>query len=146
MTRKTFLTLVSLIAVAIGLFALTSPGALLESKGVVPNDAARLWVREVGLLIFAQGVMSGLVRGHADSPTLRAFLLGSGLIQLGLFPLELIAWGNGLITKASGVVPNSVLHAVLAASFGWFFVRSNRETRRQPDPSAHYQMPASTTP
>lgn len=122
MPRQTFLTLVSVVATLIGLFALFAPTALLESKGVVPNDAARLWVREVGVSILAFGIISFLLRAQPDSPALKAFLFGSMVLQLGLFPLELIAWSNGLITRASGVIPNSVLHLVLASSFaGYLF-------------------------
>lgn len=126
MNRKTFLTVVSFIALAIGLFALIAPSLLLESKGVVPNEAARLWVREVGVLLIALGVMSFIVRGHSASPTLKAFLLGNAIVQLGLFPLELLAYANGLITKVSGVAPNSVLHLLLAAGFSWYLFEADR--------------------
>lgn len=106
-----------------------SPAGLLESKGVVPNDAAELWVRQVGLLIFVLGVMSSLMRGHPDSPTLNAFLLGNAVLQACLFPIELVAWSNGLITRASGVIPNSVLHLALAVGFVWFFVKGQSAAR-----------------
>ena len=45
------------------------------------------------------------------------------LLQVGLFPIELVAYAQGVITHASGVVPNSVLHVVLAGGFAYFAAR-----------------------
>ena len=120
MSRTTFLRLVSAVAMGVGLFALLLPNALLASKGVTVDAAARVWVREVGVLITAQGVMAWLVRHHPDSPTLRAFLIGSALVQLGLFPIEILAWDEGVITRLSGIVPNSIVHLVFSFGFLWF--------------------------
>ena len=91
MSRRTFLTLASIIALGVGGFALTAPAALLASKGVVADAAAEVWVREVGLILIAVGVNAFLVKGHADSPTLRAFLIGNAVLQLGLLPIEIVA-------------------------------------------------------
>ena len=44
--------------------------------------------------------------------TLRAILIGNLVVQVGLFPIELIAYANGTITKVSGIVPNTTLHVV----------------------------------
>jgi hypothetical protein len=117
MTRKTFLSLVSVIATAVGLLALAAPAAVLDSKGVVPAAATKVWVREVGVLILALGIMTFLVRGAADSPTLRAFLIGNAIVQIGLFPIEIVAASAGVLTRVSGIVPNSILHLTLAAGF-----------------------------
>ena len=122
--RSTFLVFASAIALAVGSFALAFPRTLLEGKGVaLPNQAAGLWVREVGVAIFALGVILFLVRKHPDSPTLRALLLGNALVQLGLLPIELAAFHYGVITRLSGIVPNTVLHVVLASGFLTFAVR-----------------------
>jgi hypothetical protein len=123
MSRKIFLTLVSLIALAIGAFALFFPMLLLDSKGVAASAAAAVWVREVGVAIVAAGVAAFLLRDLPDSPALRAFLIANVLLQLGLFPIELLAYHQGVITKASGVVPNSILHLLLAFGFGTFAAR-----------------------
>jgi hypothetical protein len=120
MTRKTFLSLVSLIASVIGVVALLAPAVLLDSKGVAPSPAADVWVREVGVAILSTGVMAFLMRGQGDSSSLRAFLLGSMVLQLGLLPIEIIAFRAGIITKISGIVPNEILHAALAFGFGYF--------------------------
>jgi len=116
--RSVFLTSGAVVALAIGTLALASPGTLLESKGVaLPNAAAMLWVRQVGVLVFGVGLTLCLVRNHSDSPTLRAVLLGNAVVQLGLLPIEIVAVREGVITRVSGIVPNSVLHVVLAAGF-----------------------------
>jgi hypothetical protein len=122
--RSTFLTSSSVVAVAIGSFACVVPERLLESKGVaIPNSAAALWVREVGILIFAAGLVMCLVRHHPDSPTLRAVLLGNAVVQLGLFPIEIVAYRYGVIPGLSGIVPNSVVHTLLAAGFLFYALR-----------------------
>jgi hypothetical protein len=122
MNRKTFLTLASVIALAVGTFAVAAPGLLLNGKGVAPAAAAvaSIWVREVGVLLLALGATTFVVRSHDASPTLRAFLIGNVVVQLGLLPIELSAYASGLIANLSGVAPNSVLHVVLAGAFAYF--------------------------
>ena len=116
--RSTFLTLASVVALAIGSIAVGLPHVLLAGKGVaLPNLAAAVWVREVGVSIFAQGVTMFLVRKHADSPTLRAFFCGSAIVQVGLLGIELAAYRERVIPLLSGILPNSVLHVVLASGF-----------------------------
>jgi len=117
MTRTTFLTVAACIAGAVGGFALLAPGVLLASKGVAPSSATEIWVREVGVALLALAVISFLVRRLDDSPGLRAFLIGNAVLQIGLFPIELLAYQRGVITKLSGIAPNTVLHAVLAVAF-----------------------------
>jgi hypothetical protein len=133
--RSMFLTLSSAVALAVGSFALVAPRVLLESKGVaLPNPAAAIWVREVGLTIFAYGVTLFLVREHGDSTTLRAFFWGNAIVQFGLFPIEIGAYHAGLITQLSGIVPNSVIHVLLGTGFSIFAARMRR--RPVDDPSA----------
>jgi hypothetical protein len=127
MTRKAFLTSVGTIALAIGVFALTWPAALLASKGVAPNPVAKVWVREVGVLILASGVLTLLVRKHPDSPTLRAFLFSSALVHAGLLPIEIAAWTTGVLPGLGPILPNSVLHVVVATGFLYYALRARRE-------------------
>lgn len=122
--RSTFLTLSSVVALAVGTFALAAPRALLASKGVaLPNEGAAIWVRELGVTIFALGLMMFLVRNHADSPTLAVLFFVNALVQLGLLPIEIVAYHRDVITRLSGIVPNSVLHVVLASGFLIFGAR-----------------------
>ena len=117
MERKTFLGIVGVIGIVIGSMALLFPAALLAGKGVSPEPAPVVWVREVGILILAMSAVVILARAQPDSPTMRAILWGNALLHAGLFPIELAAWNAGVITRVSGVAPNSVLHVVLAAGF-----------------------------
>lgn len=126
MTRKTFLTLAAFIALAVGTFAFTCPATLLDSKGVIPNDGANVWVREVGILLISVGVVAALIRGHEDSPTLQAFFLGNIILQMGLIPIELIAYGHGVITKPSGIMPNTIIHFFLAAGFAYYYLQMKK--------------------
>lgn len=122
MNRKIFLTLAAVIALGVGSVALLFPADLLASKGTVPSEAANLWMRETGMLLISIGVIAALVRRHADSPTMRALMLGNLLVQLGLFAIEAVGYHNSTITKLSGVMPNLTLHVLLAAGFAYFWV------------------------
>ena len=42
-------------------------------------------------------------------------LLANLLAQLGLLATEWLAWANGVITQLAGMLPNTVLHVLLAA-------------------------------
>jgi len=117
MTRTVFLTLVAAVGLAVAVFALALPAALLAGKGVAPNPAAQVWVREVGVLIAVVAVLALLVRKHPDSPTLRAFLVANALMHVGLLPIEIVAWKDGVLTRFGGIFPNSVLHVILAVGF-----------------------------
>lgn len=123
MNRKSFLTVVGTIAMCVGLVALFAPQALLESKGVPDNAAARVWVREVGVALVSIAFVALMVRGHPGSPTLRAFLMGNAALQIGLFPIEILAFANGALTRVSGIVPNSLLHIGLAMGFLFYALR-----------------------
>lgn len=128
MTRKTFITVTAFVALAVASLALLAPNVLLESKGVAPERAPVVWVREVGVLLVALGVMSLLLRSERGSRALRAFLIGSALVHVGLFPIEILAYRADVITRLSGIVPNSGLHVLLAAGFTYFaFAMRNGE-------------------
>jgi hypothetical protein len=128
MTRKTFLTIASTIATTVGIFALLFPVILQESKGTQPNAATYVWTSEVGLVLIAIGVMAFLIRGEENSPALRAFFIGNLIIQIGLFAIEFIAYGNGVISKLEGVLPNLALHVLLAFGFA-YYLKEMRQSR-----------------
>jgi hypothetical protein len=119
MKQSLFLSIAAIIALAVGAFALLAPAALLASKGV-SSAAASVWTQEVGVLLIAIGVIVFSVRNHADSPTLQAVLNGNAIVQLGLLPIEVLAYREGTITQLSGIVPNSVLHLCLAVGFLYY--------------------------
>lgn len=129
MQQKTFLTLAAAIALCVGTTAVLFPAALLASKGTVPSTAADVWMREVGVLLVCIGVIASLVRKHADSATMRVLMLGNLLVQLGLLATEVLGYADGVITKLSGLIPNAVLHLVLAAGFAYFWLRGDRAVR-----------------
>ena len=120
MNRSLFLTLASIVAVIVGMLALLQPALLLESKGIVSNPAANVWMRETGIAPVSIGIVAMLLRGRPDSPTLRAFLIGNAVLQLGLLTIELAAFSQGVITRLSGVAPDAALHVALGAGFAYF--------------------------
>ncbi|HVZ71636.1 MAG TPA: hypothetical protein VHJ20_04615 [Polyangia bacterium] len=129
MSRSTFLTLVAAVAFAVGALAALAPAVLLASKGVAADAAAAVWVREVGVALLGLAVASFGLRRQPDSPGLRAFLLGNLVIQLGLLPIEIAAYRAGVLTRASGIVPNSALHVLLACGFAHFAAKIRVERR-----------------
>lgn len=128
MSRRTFLTIVATLGLVIGLVALCFPAVLLASKGVLPELAPSVWVREVGVLILALSTMLLLVRGQPDTPAMRAVLWGNAIVHGGLLPIEILAWHGGVITRLDGIVPNSVLHVLVAIGFVFFARRVNTQT------------------
>lgn len=117
MNRSRFLMLAALIAVAVGGVALVAPDLMLSSKGIEGNAAARVWMQELRAALLAAGATLWLVRNHDDSPTLQALLWGNAVLQLGLVPIEPIALAREVIPNTAGVVPNTVVHVVLAIGF-----------------------------
>jgi len=105
----------SAIAAVVGVFAIARPAKFLESKGAAVSPAAVIWMREVGVLIFAQGLTCFLLRNESLTPALRAFLVGAAVTQLGLLPIEIAGYLRGSLTRLSGIIPNSLLHAVLGS-------------------------------
>lgn len=126
MNRTSFMTVASLVALAVGTVATAFPQVLLASKGVDLSPPVIVWVRQVGVLLLAVGGMAFGMRRHPDSPTLRVFLLGNGVHQLMLAPIEVLAFRDGTITRLSGIVPNTVLHVLLATAFFGFGLRMLR--------------------
>lgn len=117
MTRQSFLGFSSAVAIAVACVALGFPRSLLLSKGVEPDPALVIWMREVGALILASGVTTFLVRKAEDSAALRGVLVGNAVLHFGLLPIEILAFAQGVITSLSGVVPNSLLHVALGIGF-----------------------------
>jgi len=111
MKRKTFLSIVSPVALIIGLVALFFPSILLESKGVIPGGPVKVWMSEVGILLVSAGVILFLVRKEEDSIALKAILIGNTLVQIGLL---------GVIKEVSGIIPNSILHVLLSIGFIYY--------------------------
>lgn len=117
MTRPTFLVIAAAIALAVGGFAVVAPEQLLHSKGAAPDAVAAVWIREVAVLLIALAGLALAVRKHADSPTLRAVLAFNAVVQLGLLPIEIAAYLDGVLGRLGGIIPNSVVHVVLGAGF-----------------------------
>ncbi len=125
MSRQIFLTIASIIAFIVGLFAIALPGTLLESKGVEPLVGTLVWMRETGLLLLTTGIIIFSIRKHEASETLKVFLFGNSIVQIGLFVIELLAYFNSVITKLSGIIPNLALHILLAIGFIHFWKKMN---------------------
>ncbi len=117
MNRRTFFSLTAAVALTVGVVAFALPGAVLASKGVAPSPAAEVWVREVGALLVAIGATVASLRDAPDSATLRAFCAGNALVHVGLLPVEVWAYAQGVIPRVASIAPNSALHLFLAVGF-----------------------------
>jgi len=121
MQRKTFLTLTSCIAVAIGTFVLVAPEVMIENvKSAVPSESANVMARTVGILLITVGILDFLVRNHEDSPTLRAVLIANLVLQIGIMPIDPMAYASGVYKTLASWLPNSILHLMLAAGFVYY--------------------------
>ena len=128
MKRKTFLTVASVIALAIGSFALSVPGVLIGTvKMAAPSEAANVMARTVGILLITVGLLNFLVRGDEDSPTLRSILVADLVLQLGILPIDPLAYANGVYGTAGSFVPNTIIHILLATGFAYYLVNMNRQ-------------------
>jgi hypothetical protein len=117
-----FLATAGAIGLTIGAVATFRPKLVLVGKGVRPDDAPAIWVREVGVLIMALSLLLVLVRSEPASPAVRAILWSNALAHVGLFPIELVAWHRGAIPRLGGIVANSVLHVGFALTFVFFAI------------------------
>jgi hypothetical protein len=123
MTRKLFLTIAAVVAALVGALALLAPVFLLaELKGAVPNPAALVMARTTGVLLLAVASMSFLVRDHGDSPTMEGFLRANLFLQLGLLPMDPLAYLQGAFTTIGSFAPNTVIHVLLATGFAYYLV------------------------
>jgi hypothetical protein len=130
MKRSNFLLWAALVALAVGSFALLAPTTLLATKGIT-SAGANVWAQEVGVFLIATGVTAFLVRHHADSPTLKAILIGNVVVQIGLFVIEVWAFVAGTIPLLSGIIGNSIVHILLATGFGYYAVTLRETTAPQ---------------
>jgi len=127
MKRCIFLTLVGCIAFTIGCVALFFPSVLLESKGIINNPPANVWMSEVGILLIAVGILVFLIRKEENSLALKAIFISITIIQTGLLGIELLAYRNGIITEISGIIPNCTLHLILILGFIFYLSKMTTE-------------------
>lgn len=124
MNRKLFLTIAAIIAFLVGGLSLLAPDVLLTTvKVAVPNPAALVMARTVGVLLLTVGLMGFLIRGHDDSPTMEAFLKANLFLQLALIPIDPLAYMNGTFTTFGSFVPNTILHILLAIGFAHHLIK-----------------------
>jgi hypothetical protein len=127
MNRRLFLTVTSLTALTIGLFALFFPEVLItQVKRAQPSEAAFVMARTVGILLVAVGLLDFLVRAQGDSPTMRAVLIANLVLQLGILPIDPLAYAHGVYQTLGSFLPNTILHVVLAAGFAYALVDMQR--------------------
>jgi hypothetical protein len=131
MSRKAFLTLTALIALAVGLFALAAPAILLGTvKLAAPSGSANVMARTVGVLLISVGVLDYLVRDHEDSATLRAILVANLLLQLLIMPIDPLAYVTGVFHTLGSFLPNTILHLGLAGGFAFHLAKMRRVAAR----------------
>jgi hypothetical protein len=136
MTRKAFLTLHAFIALAIGLFVVSAPRILLINvKAALPSETAEVMARTAGVLIVAFGLLNLLVRGHADSPTLRTVLFVNLVLQLMILPIDPIAYASGVYATLGSFIPNTILHLLFAFGFLYYLLRMPAAIPTRPAPA-----------
>jgi hypothetical protein len=124
MSRKLFLTIASVIAALVGGLSLLAPDILLGPvKAAVANPAALVMARTVGVLLLAVALLAFLVRRHEDSPTMEAVLKANLALQLGILPIDPLAYMSGTFGTLGAFVPNTIVHILLASGFAYYLVQ-----------------------
>jgi len=119
-SRKVLLTITAVTASAIGALALFGPDVLIQTvKTAAPSATANVMARTVGVLLMAIGLLNFLVRRHGNSPTMRAILTVNLALQIGIMPIDPLAFLGGTYATLGSFVPNTILHILLAAGFAW---------------------------
>jgi hypothetical protein len=138
MSRKVFLTITSIIVLAVGIFALTAPSVLITRvKVAAPSETANVMARTVGILLITVGVLDFLVRDHQDSPTLRSILVANLVLQIGIMPIDPSAYATRVYQTVGSFAPNTVLHILLASGFTYYLVKMKKHEQRVGAGSAH---------
>lgn len=124
MTRKSFLTFASLVALSIGAIAMFLPSTLIiDMKDAAPSGTTIVMARTVGVLLISFGVLNFLVRSEPSSPTLKHILLANALLQLLILPIDPLAYAYGVYGSLMSFVPNTILHIALFCGFVFFWLR-----------------------
>ena len=143
MHRRTFLTIVAISASSIGVVTLLIPGPFLEQvKAALPSETANVMARTVGIPLLTIGVLDFMVRDHEDSPTLRAVFIANLLLQIGIIPIDPLAYFSGVYTTLGAFVPNTVLHLALAGGFAYYLTRMSRQRHSSQGPTGRATSPS----
>lgn len=127
--RKTVLSVTAFIAIPIGLFILVAPQFFLESvKHAEPNDTANVMARTAGILLISIGLLDFLVRNSSDSPTMLAILAANLVLQIGIMPIDVIAYVTGAFSTLGSFVPNTIAHVILASGYAYQIRCMRRQT------------------
>ena len=128
MSRNLFLSITACVAIIVGFVAVINPHLILMSKGVAVNEATIVWVREVGILLIPIGILNWHFRNLQDYQSMKYFLLCNALWQLGLLPIEILAYRNGIITDLSGIIPNTALHLLFSVGYIFYYFKLKSQT------------------
>ena len=124
MSRKLFLTIAAVIAALVGGLSLLAPDILIGPvKASVANPAALVMARTVGVLLLCVALLAFLVRDHADSPTMQSVLTANLALQLGILPIDPLAYLNGTFGTLGAFVPNTIVHVLLASGFAYYLLQ-----------------------
>jgi hypothetical protein len=127
MTRKTFLTFASAVALGIGFIATFLPNVLLvDMKSAVPSETGLIMARTAGVFLMSFGVLNFLARGDATSPTMASLLLANALLQLLVLPVDPLAYASGVYGSVMSFIPNTVLHIALLIGFLHFWLDAKK--------------------
>lgn len=130
MTRKTFLTFASVIALGIGSIAAFLPQVLLvDMKYAVLSDTGLVMARTAGVFLLSFGVLNFLVRSDPTSPTMVSLLLANALLQLLILPVDPMAYALGVYGSVLSFLPNTVLHVGLLIGFVFFWRDAKKSMR-----------------
>lgn len=116
-----FLTIVGVASSAIGFFALFFPSVMIsEVKQASADGVGPVMASTAGILILGVGILNLLVRADPDSKTMRSVLVFNLFVQIGILPIDPLAYVTGRYTALNAFLPNTILHIFLICGFIYF--------------------------
>ena len=119
MSRKTFLTLAGVIAMAFGLTMAFAPDQMLNNLVGGGNPAAEHVLQWMAVVLFSVGCINILSRNDPGSPALRAVMLGNIIMHALGWAIDIYQHLQGFVT-AQGLIMGTIVHVVLIVLFALY--------------------------
>jgi hypothetical protein len=126
MKRKHFLLLSAVIAWGLSTAMFLSPSGMLNDTLPNANPMGEMLIRMIAALVFCVGIINFTARRDVWSDSMKAILLGNGLMHLALIALDAYGYVNGLVGTRS-VVMSLVVHGGLMVGFAVMLLAPSRQ-------------------
>lgn len=122
MNRSRFLVIAGAVGCVFGLSMILVPVQMLAGMTTITSACSMNAVRWMGPGILAVGVINIFARKDPGSDALRAIMTGNIVLHLIAWSLDFTDYRAGIVTP-SGFALGTVVHALLAAGFVYYYAR-----------------------